>query len=148
MRVLVQRVSTAAVMVGAECVGEIGRGLLVFVGVQPEDSADTVEWLANKLLGLRIFAGDGKAMNRSLVDVQGELLIVSQFTLAADVAKGMRPSFTSAAAPEFAEALYTSLIEACQRIAPEMHIASGRFGADMQVTLTNDGPVTFVLDRP
>jgi D-tyrosyl-tRNA(Tyr) deacylase len=141
---LIQRVTAARVEVAADCVSRIDRGLLALVAVERGDGHSQVARLAERLLGYRVFPdGDGK-MNLSVVDVEGELLLVSQFTLAADTAKGMRPSFTPAADPATGERLFGALIEECERRFPG-HIATGRFGADMQVTLTNDGPVTFLL---
>ncbi|MEM8766489.1 MAG: D-aminoacyl-tRNA deacylase [Pseudomonadota bacterium] len=145
MRALLQRVSEAQVDVAGETVGAIDQGLLVFLGVFPEDGDAEIEWLVEKLLGLRIFADDDKAMNRSVVDVGGGVLVVSQFTLAADTRRGKRPGFSTAAPPEHAEACYERFVELLRsRHAP---VATGRFGADMQVSLTNDGPVTFLLER-
>lgn len=147
MIALIQRVSRAAVQVGGENVGSIGRGLLALIAVERGDGGEQVRRIAERLLGYRVFPdGDGK-MNLSVADIGGELLLVSQFTLAADTAKGMRPSFTPAADPATGERLYRELIEQCERGLPG-HIATGRFGADMQVSLTNDGPVTFLLRAP
>lgn len=140
---LLQRVSHAEVCVGAEVVGAIDHGLLVLVGVERGDGEAQAERLLQRLLGYRVFAdADGK-MNLSLSEVQGGLLLVPQFTLAADTRKGARPSFSSAAAPEQGQRLFDFLVAQAQRHYP--HVASGRFGADMQVSLTNDGPVTFWL---
>lgn len=145
MRALLQRVSEASVRVGGEVVGAIDAGLLVFLGVFPDDTEAELEWLADKILGLRIFADGDKAMNRSVVDVGGGVLVVSQFTLAADVSRGKRPGFSTAAPPEVAEPLYLRFLELLE----ERHqpVAAGVFGADMQVALINDGPVTFLLER-
>ena len=146
---MLQRVTHASVDVAGERVGEIGPGLLVFVGVAPEDGAAQVQWLADKVLGLRIFpdedsADDGKAMNRNVLDVKGGVLVVSQFTLMADTSRGKRPGFSTAAAPGYAEEVYERFVaELGERVA----VQTGRFGADMQVSLTNDGPVTFLLER-
>jgi D-tyrosyl-tRNA(Tyr) deacylase len=145
MRALLQRVSEASVTVDGEIVGAIDAGLLVFLGVYPNDSEAELEWMADKILGLRIFADDEKAMNRSVVDVGGGVLVVSQFTLAADVSRGKRPGFSTAAAPEIAEPLYLRFLEILR--ARHEPIAAGVFGADMQVALVNDGPVTFLLER-
>lgn len=145
MRALLQRVSEASVSVDGEIVGAIDAGLLVFLGIFSGDSEAELEWMADKLLGLRIFADDEKAMNRSVVDVNGGVLVVSQFTLAADVSRGRRPGFATAAAPEIAEPLYLRFLEILEaRYEP---IAAGVFGADMKVALINDGPVTFLLER-
>lgn len=140
---LLQRVSQAWVQVEGETVGAIESGLLVFVGVERDDSEATADRLLQRLLGYRVFPDDQGRMNRSVQDVHGGLLLVPQFTLAADTDTGSRPSFTPAARPEHGRQLYDYLVrQAGTRHAP---VASGRFGADMQVTLTNDGPVTFWL---
>jgi D-tyrosyl-tRNA(Tyr) deacylase len=144
MKVLLQRVKHAAVDVACERVAEIGQGLLAFVGVEPADTEVQADWLADKTLGLRIFADNNKPMNLSVQDVVGEILVVSQFTLAADTSKGKRPSFTTAAQPEQAQALYEYFVA---RLRKQISVQTGEFGADMAVTLTNDGPVTFVLER-
>ena len=140
---LVQRVSQARVEVAGEVVGAIGPGLLLLVCAEPQDTEAQALRLVDKILKLRIFSDEAGKMNRSLQDVQGGLLIVSQFTLAADVAGGNRPSFTGAAGPELGRALYERVLRlACERHAP---VQAGRFGADMQVHLVNDGPVTIPL---
>ena len=144
MKVLLQRVSSAAVDVAGRRISEIGPGLLVFVGVAPDDGDQQVRWMADKILGLRIFRDADKAMNRSVIDVGGEVLVVSQFTLTADTSRGKRPGFSTAASPSVAERLYNDLVHALQQTAP---VKTGRFGADMQVSLVNDGPVTFVLEK-
>ena len=144
MRALIQRVREARVEVDGACVGEIGQGLLALVGVQPADDAASVQRLLQRLLNYRVFSdADGK-MNLSLRDEQGGLLLVSQFTLAADTRSGLRPSFSTAAPPAQGRELFELLLsEARAQHAP---VASGRFGADMQVQLINDGPVTFLLE--
>ena len=143
MIALLQRVSQARVTVAGEVVGEIGTGLLVLVCAEPQDSLLQASKLVDKLLKLRLFADEAGKMNRSVVDVQGGLLIVSQFTLAADLSSGNRPGFSGAAGPELGRTLY----EAVLRLARERHarVAAGVFGADMQVSLVNDGPVTIPL---
>ena len=142
MRALVQRVSDARVSVGGSVISEIGQGLLVFLGIGHADSPEAAEYLARKILRMRIFNdGDGK-MNRSLLDISGELLIVSQFTLYADIAHGNRPSFSQAASPHAAEKLYDYFVRLCQ--AGNVPVSTGKFAADMQVSLTNDGPVTLM----
>lgn len=144
MKALLQRVRGARVEVGGEVVGAIDQGLLVLVGVEPQDDAARADKLLHKLLNYRVFSdADGK-MNLSLKDVDGGLLLVSQFTLAADTKSGMRPSFSSAAPPAQGAALFDYLLARAR----EQHgqVASGRFGADMQVHLVNDGPVTFLLE--
>ena len=143
MMALLQRVTSARVVVEAECVGAIENGLLVFVGVEKGDTRSQADRLTERILGYRIFSdADGK-MNRSLTDIAGGLLLVPQFTLPADTRKGMRPSFTPAAPPEAGEALFSYLVEHTQKQHPATH--TGRFGAHMQVHLINDGPVTFML---
>ncbi len=144
MIALIQRVTAARVEVAEDCVGRIDRGLLALVAVERGDGDAQVARLVERLLGYRIFPDEDGKMNRSVVDIGGELLLVSQFTLAADTAKGMRPSFTPAADPATGERLFGVLVGECERRLPG-RIATGRFGADMQVTLTNDGPVTFLL---
>lgn len=146
MRVLLQRVAAARVEIAGEVVGEIERGLLIFLAVYPADGAAQVQWLLDKLLGLRVFAdADGK-MNLSVQDVQGGILLVSQFTLAGDARRGRRPGFSAAAPPAQAERLYKHFLAELRRMHPK--VAAGRFGADMQVHLVNDGPVTLMIDTP
>ncbi|MFZ0789903.1 MAG: D-aminoacyl-tRNA deacylase [Chromatiaceae bacterium] len=140
---LLQRVSRARVEVSGETVGAIGRGLLVLVAVQPDDTQARADRLLERILGYRVFPDADDRMNLSLRDLGGGLLLVSQFTLAADTRKGTRASFTSAAPPELGQRLYDYLVERARAAHPE--VAAGRFGADMQVSLTNDGPVTFWL---
>jgi D-aminoacyl-tRNA deacylase len=143
MRALLQRVSEASVSVDGQYIARIGRGLLVFVGVFPEDAQADAQKLADRSVDLRIFPDAAKPMNRSVVDVGGEVLVVSQFTLAADTRSGRRPSFDSAAPPELANRLYETFVARVrERIG---RVETGRFGADMQVALVNDGPVTFLL---
>jgi len=145
VRVLLQRVSRASVSVDGEVIAAIASGLLVLLGVYPEDTSKEVVWLAEKTLSLRIFPDENKPMNRNVVDVGGGVLVVSQFTLAADLSRGNRPGFSRVAAPQLAESIYERFVtELSARHAP---IAAGRFGADMQVALVNDGPVTFLLER-
>ena len=143
---LIQRVTQASVTVGEEVVGQIGPGLLVLVGVEPGDDEAALARMAERLLGYRVFADDAGRMNRSLRDTGGGLLLVSQFTLAADTRSGMRPGFSTAAAPAEAERLFNRLVAICR----EKHaggVETGRFGAHMVISLVNDGPVTFLL-RP
>ncbi len=141
MRVVLQRVSAASVTVAGVVVGAIGPGLLVLVGVGPTDTATEVAWMADRIAGLRIFADDAGKMNRSVRDVAGGILVVSQFTLYGDTSRGRRPGFTDAARPEIARPLYEALADA-------LGAQRGVFGADMQVALVNDGPVTLLLDSP
>lgn len=138
---MLQRVSRAAVRVDGEEVGAIGPGLLVLLGVASDDTPATADWMADRIAGLRIFADDAGRMNRSVRDVGGEVLVVSQFTLYGDARSGRRPSFVGAARPELAEPLYL-------RVADALGAARGRFGAHMEVELVNDGPVTLLLDTP
>ena len=145
MRILLQRVSSASVAVGASVIARIGPGLLAFVGVFPGDGPEQVEWLVDKTLGLRIFADGHRPMNRSVLDAGGSMLVVSQFTLAGDTSRGRRPSFSAAAPPDQAERLYELYADGLRRRCTD--VQTGRFGADMQVALVNDGPVTFLLER-
>jgi D-tyrosyl-tRNA(Tyr) deacylase len=140
---LIQRVAEAQVRVGGEAVGRIGRGVLALVGVERGDGEREAERLAGRVLGYRIFPDAEGRMNRSLADVGGGLLAVPQFTLAADTSSGTRAGFSTAAAPEEGRRLFERFVEICRARHPE--VASGRFGADMQVSLVNDGPVTFWL---
>ena len=143
---LIQRVTQASVSVDQQVVGNIGLGLLVLVAVEPGDGEPQYQRMAERLLGYRVFADEAGKMSRSLADTGGGLLLVSQFTLAADTRSGMRPSFTTAAPPAEAEHGYNRLVEICrQRHGPG--VETGRFGAHMVISLVNDGPVTFLL-RP
>jgi D-aminoacyl-tRNA deacylase len=143
VRAVVQRVSEARVRVDGEVVGEIGQGLCVLLGVSREDGDDEATRLADKVAKLRIFENEHGKFDRSLLDVHGDALVVSQFTLIADTAKGNRPSFSEAAAPEDAEPMYESFCAALRE--PGLRVETGRFGARMAVELVNDGPVTIVL---
>jgi D-tyrosyl-tRNA(Tyr) deacylase len=144
MRVLVQRVSRASVRVDGAVTGEIGRGLLLLVGVTHSDGDAEVEWMAEKVLGLRIFPDDEGKMNRSVVETGGSLLLVSQFTLYGDAGKGRRPSFVDAARPEHAVPVYEKLVA---RLRQSVNVATGVFGAMMDVELVNEGPVTIWLEK-
>jgi len=141
---LLQRVTNASVTVDDELIGEIGRGLLVFVAVHRDDKDADIARLAERVLTYRVFPDAAGRMNRSLIDESLALLLVPQFTLAADTRKGTRASFTRAAAPEMGEAYFGQLVAACKSRLET--VATGRFGANMQVNLTNDGPVTFWLE--
>ncbi len=141
---LIQRVTEAEVAVAGERIARIGRGLLVLVGVQRDDGPAEAARLAERILGYRVFPDDDGRMNRSLVDIGGGLLLVPQFTLAADTRKGTRASFTRAAPPEHGAEGFDRLVQACRLRLPDA--CTGRFGADMQVMLVNDGPVTFWLE--
>lgn len=143
MRALIQRVSSASVTVDGKTTGEIGQGLLVLVCAMQGDSEKQSEWLARKAVNLRIFRDENDRMNRSLLDISGEALVVSQFTLAAET-KGNRPGFSTAAAPDEGKRLYEHFSQ--QMASHGVTIANGIFGADMQVALVNDGPVTIWLD--
>ncbi|HEX6961031.1 MAG TPA: D-aminoacyl-tRNA deacylase [Lacipirellula sp.] len=144
MRTCIQRVSSARVIVDGETVGEIGRGLLVLLGVASEDGDAALRWMVDKVVGLRVFNDDDGKMNLALSDVGGELLVVSQFTLLGDCRKGRRPSFVAAAPPEMAERMYQQFVEAAR--ARGVRVATGRFRTHMNVELVNDGPVTLWID--
>ena len=144
MRAVITRVKSASVSIAGSVVGEIGHGLLILLGVGPDDTPELCEKLADKALGLRIFCDEAGKMNRSLADIGGQVLVVSQFTLYGDCKKGRRPSFTGAAAPDVAIPLYELFLTECEKAGfPPQH---GQFGADMQVSSVNDGPVTLILD--
>jgi D-aminoacyl-tRNA deacylase len=145
MRVVLQRVSRASVTVEGRVVGEIGRGFLVLAGFTASDTGETVAWMAEKIAGLRVLPDDEGKMNRSLGEVGGAALVVSQFTLYGDARKGRRPSFVDAAPPEVAEPLYERLVDGLT--ARGIPVARGVFGAVMAVELVNDGPVTLILER-
>jgi len=144
MRAVVQRVSESSVAVGPEVVGRIGRGLLVLLGVAKTDTEKESDYLAEKIVNLRIFEDEGGKLNRSLIEVGGEMLVVSQFTLLADCRKGRRPSFTEAAGPELATRLYERFVR--QTASLGISVQTGRFQALMAVSLVNDGPVTLIID--
>lgn len=146
MRVVLQRVREAHVIIEGKVVGEIGLGQFLLVGFKQSDTTDQVEWMADKVVGLRVFQDDAGKMNRTLADVDGSILVVSQFTLYGDVRKGRRPSFIDAATPETAIRLYERFVELLEARHPGK-VATGEFGAMMDVSLTNDGPVTLVIDR-
>ncbi|NQT69288.1 MAG: D-tyrosyl-tRNA(Tyr) deacylase [Desulfobacteraceae bacterium] len=144
MRAVIQRVKSSSVTVGDETVGKIGSGLLVLLGVaEPDQSADA-DFLAKKIVNLRIFEDEQGKMNRSLIDIGGEMLVVSQFTLLGDCRKGRRPSFIDAAGPDKANELYEYFVAQLRKTG--VHVATGRFGAMMEVSLINDGPVTLILE--
>ena len=146
MRVVLQRASSASVTIGGEVVGTIDEGLVLLVGFTPGDDERVLEWMADKVVGLRVFNDDDGKMNRSLEDVSGDLLVISQFTLYGDTRKGRRPSFIQAAGPEIAIPLYERFLTLLRSKAPG-RVESGEFGAMMDVALVNDGPVTLVLER-
>ena len=147
MRLVIQRVTSASVRVEGHVTGQIGPGLLVLAGFAPTDTAAELSWMARKLVQLRIFSDEASQMNRSVLDIGGQVLVVSQFTLLADARKGNRPSYAAAAPPPVAEPLYEQFVAL---VATELGqpVPTGIFGADMQVSLINDGPVTIVLDSP
>jgi D-tyrosyl-tRNA(Tyr) deacylase len=145
MRAVIQRVSRARVTIEGEVAGEIGRGLMVLLGVAPEDTAEQASWLAEKIAGLRIFRDDEGKMNRDVTEVGGGVLVVSQFTLYGDCQKGRRPSFIGAARPEHAIPLYEAFLNALRALG--VPVAAGRFGADMDVEMVNEGPVTLIVEK-
>jgi len=146
MRAVVQRVRSSRVVVSDKVVGEIGRGLLVLLGIRTGDTIEQARWLADKIIGLRIFEDEQGKMNVSVADSGGSVLVVSQFTLYGDCSKGRRPSFIDAARPEVAEPLYEAFANAVRL--QGVPVATGEFGAMLQVELVNDGPVTVILDSP
>ena len=144
MRCVLTRVKSASVEIGGQIVGQIGQGFLILLGVGPEDTEEKCRYLAEKALGLRVFEDENGKMNKSLADVGGQVLVVSQFTLYGNCRKGRRPSFTEAADPQLGNALYEKFLSCCEQLGyPPQH---GQFGADMQVASVNDGPVTLILD--
>ena len=145
MKAVIQRVTSASVCIARETVGAIDRGILVLLGVENGDGDAQADWLAEKITGLRIFSDEEGKMNLSVQDVDGALLVVSQFTLAGNCSKGRRPSFDTAAPPAEGKRLYDYFVEAVKR--NNIPVQTGIFQADMQVTLVNDGPVTFILER-
>ena len=145
MKIILQRVTRASVVIKGERIAAISKGLLVFFGVEKNDDEEKVRFLAEKTLNLRVFP-DGKGkMNLSCIDICGEILVVSQFTLAGDCSKGRRPGFDNAAPPDVAQLLYQKFVQQISK--SRLKIATGKFGVDMQVELINDGPVTFTLER-
>ena len=146
MRAVVQRVKQSSVKTGGEVVGQIGQGLLVLLGVARGDGDQDVDFMVNKIINLRIFEDENGKMNRSLLEIGGELLAVSQFTLLADCRKGRRPSFITAAEPEKATELYETFVEQVRQ--KGVAVQTGRFRAMMEVALINDGPVTIILESP
>lgn len=145
MIAVIQRVSESSVKINGKIKGEIGHGLMVLLGIESTDGPEDIDWLCKKIINLRIFNDDRGVMNRSLLDMQGELLLISQFTLYASTKKGNRPSYIKAAKPEIAVPLYEKCIIAVEK-ALDKPIQVGEFGADMKVSLINDGPVTIIID--
>ena len=145
MRVVIQRVKEASVTIEGRIKSAITEGLLILVGVEDIDTEEDINWLAAKIANLRIFSDENGLMNRSVMDIQGETLVVSQFTLHASTKKGNRPSFLKAAKPDFAVPIYERFVEELKKIS-QLKVLTGEFGADMKVALLNDGPVTIVMD--
>jgi len=145
MRILLQRVKEASVTIEEKINAQIGQGLLLFVGIEQEDAQEDIDWLCKKVLDLRIFSDNEGKMNHSIRDVEGDIIVVSQFTLHANIKKGTRPSFIKAARPEFAVPLYENFVRTIESSLGKK-IGTGKFGADMKVALINDGPVTIILD--
>jgi D-tyrosyl-tRNA(Tyr) deacylase len=145
MRAVIQRVSTASCSVDGEITGAIGLGFLVLLGIEDADTDDDLTWLAQKIIGLRVFGDENGLMNKALADIDGGILLISQFTLFAQTKKGNRPSFIKAARPDKAIPLYEKMIGALENLTGKK-IATGIFGADMNVSLVNDGPVTIIMD--
>jgi D-tyrosyl-tRNA(Tyr) deacylase len=146
MKGLIQRVSTASVSVNGARISQIEQGLLLFLGVEKTDSSESVRRLCQRVVSYRIFSDEAGRMNLSVLDAGGSLMVVPQFTLAADTRSGNRPGFSAAAAPEEARSLYLQFINQAQAMLGEARVAAGQFGTDMQVALVNDGPVTFMLE--
>ncbi|MBF8982123.1 D-tyrosyl-tRNA(Tyr) deacylase [Lutibacter sp. B2] len=144
MRAVIQRVSTASVVVDEATVGEIGKGILVLLGVEESDESKDVTYMVEKIVNLRIFEDENDKMNLSLIDCNGQMLVVSQFTLLGDCRKGRRPSFVNAARPDKANELYIEFVEKCKTYG--LKVETGKFQADMNVHLCNDGPVTLLID--
>jgi len=145
MKIVLQRVSKASVNIGSEKAAEINKGLLILVGIENDDTVEDINWLCKKVLNLRIFPDENGVMNRSIINIDGEIIVVSQFTLHASTKKGNRPSYIKAAKPEIAIPLYKKFISTIEEDFGK-EIKTGRFGADMQVSLINDGPVTILID--
>lgn len=145
MKAVVQRVKSASVSIDGQIVGKISHGLLVFLGVCQNDNAEVLDWMSNKIAGLRIFSDKNRKMNLSVIDIDGQILVISNFTVCGDVRKGFRPSFTNAATPEDGELYYNKIIEKFKNLG--IHTESGGFGAMMDVELINDGPVTIIVEK-
>jgi len=145
MKAVIQRVSKSSVTIDGEIVASINNGLLILIGIVDEDAFEDIKWLSNKISNLRIFSDDNDVMNRSLIETQGDAIVVSQFTLQASTKKGNRPSYIKAAKPDIAIPLYESFIKQLESDLGKS-VGTGRFGADMKVELLNDGPVTIIID--
>lgn len=145
MRIVIQRVSNSSVSINNKVHAEIKNGILIFVGIEHEDTTNDVNWLVNKILSLRIFADSKNMMNKSIFDINGQILVISQFTLHAKTKKGSRPSYIKAAKPKVAIPLYNKFLDELSKNL-EGKVFSGKFGTDMQVRLNNDGPVTILID--
>ena len=145
MRVVIQRVKSSAVAVDGETIGKIGRGLNLLVGIAATDTETELDWMTRKCLEVRLFSGENRSWEKSVLDIGGELLVVSQFTLYGDARKGRRPSFSDSASPDAAQALYEQFIAKLRRSG--LLVETGRFGAMMQVSIENDGPVTLLLEK-
>ena len=145
MRVVLQRVQEASVRIDGQVKADINKGLLLLLGVEAADTVEDIDWLCNKIVGLRIFSDNDGKMNLSVKDVEGDIIVVSQFTLHANIKKGTRPSFIKAAKPDKAIPMYEQFVEQIQKVLGKA-VGTGQFGADMQVSLTNDGPVTIIID--
>jgi D-tyrosyl-tRNA(Tyr) deacylase len=145
MRVVIQRVREASVQVNNEIVGAINNGLMILLGIEDADTLEDIEWLSNKIINLRIFNDEQEVMNKSLLDIGGDILLISQFTLHASTKKGNRPSYIKASKPDFAIPMYEKMIAQLEQLLTKK-IQTGVFGADMKVKLLNDGPVTIVID--
>lgn len=145
MRVVLQRVKEASVTIDNQVKSSIGIGFLILLGIETEDEQEDIDWLAKKIIGMRVFKDENQKMNRSILDIDGELLLISQFTLHAQTKKGNRPSFIRAARPETAIPLYNTFIKTIEALLGKS-IGTGEFGADMKIQLINDGPVTIIMD--
>ena len=145
MKVVIQRVSEASVTIAEKKVANIQKGLLVLVGIEAEDSQEDIDWLVNKIVNLRIFADENDVMNLSVKDINGDIIVVSQFTLHASTKKGNRPSYLKAAKPEFSIPMYEQFVSSLEFVLGK-HVQTGIFAADMKVSLLNDGPVTIIMD--
>ncbi|MDN3202655.1 D-aminoacyl-tRNA deacylase [Algoriphagus sediminis] len=145
MKLVIQRVSEASVKIDGKIKGTIGMGLMVLVGIEESDGQDDIDWLSGKLVNLRIFPDENEVMNKSILDVEGEILLISQFTLHASTKKGNRPSYIKAAKPDISIPLYEKFVGSVNSLLPT-EVQTGEFGADMKVSLINDGPVTIIID--